>query len=119
MKILEILHLFVTSQAAPAPAPQGGGMGSMLGILLMLGVFFLLIVWPQSRKAKKHAEFLNSLKKGDAVVTQGGLYGRISGIAEKVITLEISSKVFVRVDRQSIAALDPYAGAASAEGGQS
>ena len=85
----------------------------MIGILLMLAVFFFLVIWPQSRKAKKQAEFLSKLQKGDAVVTMGGLYGRISGLTEKVVTLEVSNKVLVRVDRQSIAGLDPYAGQAT------
>ncbi len=116
MSLFNAFDLSVYAQGA-APAPQSGGFGSMIGFVLMIVVFFALIIWPQSRKAKKHAEFLSQLKKGDAVVTQGGVYGRISGIAEKVITLEISSKVFIRVDRQSIAGLDPYAGA-TAEGSQ-
>jgi len=114
MELFQAFYLGLIAQEA-APAPQGG-MNSLFGILLMIIVFFALVIWPQSRKAKKHAEFINSLKKGDAVVTQGGLYGRVSGIAEKVVTLEIASKVFIRVDRQSIAGLDPFAGASSTEG---
>lgn len=87
----------------------------IIGMVLMIAVFFFLVIWPQSRKAKKHAEFLSKLEKGDSVVTQGGLYGRISGITDKVITLEIANKVLIRVDRQSIAGKDPYA-TNSAEG---
>jgi preprotein translocase subunit YajC len=99
------------AQEAPAPAtPTGGGGAQLIGIVLMLGVFFLLVVWPQARKAKKHAQFLTSLQKGDSVYTQGGLFGRIHGIAEKVITLEIAPKVYVRIDRQSVAGKDPYNG---------
>ena len=82
----------------------------LIGIVLMLGVFFLLVVWPQARKAKKHAQFLSALQKGDSVYTQGGIFGRIHGIAEKVITLEIAPKVYVRIDRQAVAGKDPYNG---------
>jgi len=114
MKALITSSLFLFSfslfaQEAPA-APQGGGGMQLVGILLMLAVFFLLVVWPQARKAKKHAQFLSSLQKGDAVYTQGGLFGRIHGLAEKVITLEIAPKVYVRVDRQAVAGKDPYNG---------
>lgn len=110
-------HLWssLVGQAAPATQPaQSPGM-SMIGIVLMLAVFFFLVIWPQSRKAKKHAQFLSQLKKGDAVVTQGGLYGKIAGITEKVVTLEVGNKVTIRVDRQSIAGMDPY-GATANEG---
>lgn len=80
----------------------------LVGIVLMLSVFFFLIILPQSRKAKKQAEFLASLQKGDAVVTQAGLYGKITGIAEKVVTLEIAPNVRVRIDRQTILAKDAF-----------
>jgi preprotein translocase subunit YajC len=96
--------------AAPAATAQGSGMMNLIGIFLMLGVFFFLIILPQSRKAKKHAKFLSELQKGDAVVTQGGVMGKIHGLAEKVVTLEVSPKVYIRVDRQSITGRDPWSG---------
>jgi len=83
----------------------------------MFAVFFFLIILPQGRKAKKHAQYLSQLKKGDAVVTQGGLYGRIVGLTEKVASLEVASKVSIRVDRTSIVGPDPFAGAATQDGG--
>ncbi len=96
--------------SAPAPGAAGPNpMSNIIGIVLMFGVFFFLIIWPQMRRAKKQSQFLLGLKKGDAVVTQGGVFGRITGITDKVVTLEIATKVFVRVDRQSISGLDPYA----------
>ena len=106
-----------TTQTAPAATQaQSPGM-SMVGVVLMLAVFFFLVIWPQSRKAKKHAEFLSKLEKGDAVVTQGGVYGRITGLTDKVVTLEIANKVSIRVDRQSIAGKDPFASATATEAG--
>jgi len=82
----------------------------LVGILLMLGVFFFLIILPQSRKAKKQAALLSSLQKGDQVITQSGLYGKIYGIAERVVTLEIAPNVRIRIDRQSIAGKDSISG---------
>lgn len=101
------------AQSAPAAAPAaapGFDSSSLVGIALMIAVFFFLIILPQSRRQKKHNEFLKSLKKGDAVVTNAGLYGRIYGIADRVITLEIAQNVRIRIDRQTIAALDPTGG---------
>ena len=105
--LLNYLPLEAQSEQAPAATPPAGGdFSPLLGIVLMLAVFFFLIILPQSRKAKKHQQFLSGLKKGDQVLTQTGLYGKIYGIADKVITLEISPNVRIRIDRQSIAAYD-------------
>ncbi len=104
----------VYAQEAPAkstPAAEPSFMGSpFIGLLLMVAVFFFLIILPQSRKAKKHAQFIAALEKGDAVVTNSGLYGKIYGLTDKVITLEIAPNVRIRVDRQSIAGKDPTPG---------
>ena len=87
-------------------APAGGAGSPLIPILLMLAVFFFLIILPQSRKAKKQAKFLAGLEKGDAVVTSGGVYGKIYGLTDKVVTLEVAQNVRIRIDRQTIAAKD-------------
>ena len=81
----------------------------LIGILLMLAVFFFLIILPQSRKSKKHGQFLSDLQKGDSVITQSGIYGTIYGLAEKVVTLEIAPNIRIRMDRQTIAGKDNLA----------
>jgi len=103
----------VATETAPSVAPAATAKADwspMVGIVLMLAVFFFFIILPQSRRAKKQAEFLAGLQKGDAVVTQGGLFGKIVGLADKVVTLEIAPQVRVRVDRQTIAGRDQYGG---------
>ena len=91
----------VAIAASGAPAPQGG-LVSFLPILLIIGVFYLLLIRPQQKKAKEHQEMLGALQKGDAVVTSGGLHGTITGLTETVVTLEIADKVRVKVARQYI-----------------
>ncbi len=96
-------------ESAPAPAaPAGGGgvFGQGIGLLLIFAIFFLLIIWPQHRKAKKHAALLAGLEKGDEVVTNSGIFGKVVGLADRVVTLEIAPNVKIRVDRQSIASKD-------------
>jgi preprotein translocase subunit YajC len=95
-------HLLAQEQAPASP----GGFSPLLGIVLMLAVFFFLIILPQSRKAKKQAQFLASLEKGDSVVTVSGLYGKIYGLTDRIVTLEIAPNIRVRVDRNSIASKD-------------
>jgi len=86
----------------------GGGQGgsqflSFLPIILIFVIFYFLLIRPQQKKAKDHRNLLSSLKEGDQVLTSGGIYGRITGIKEDKITVEISDKVRVKVNRGHIA----------------
>jgi preprotein translocase subunit YajC len=99
-----------TTKGAPEHGAQGplgpcGGQGGMTTIVMMLAmfaIFYFLLIRPQSKKAKEHQNMLNSLQKGDEVVTGGGIVGRISGITDKIVTVEISEKVRVRVLKAQI-----------------
>lgn len=91
------------TEGAPSGAPGGGGLfgsGGTTTIIMMVAmfaIFYFLLIRPQSKKAKEHQNMLAALQKGDEVVTGGGLVGKISGITDKIITLEVSEKVRVRV----------------------
>ncbi|MCA9665994.1 MAG: preprotein translocase subunit YajC [Myxococcales bacterium] len=69
---------------------------------LMFLVFYFLLIRPQQKKAREHREMLSNLKRGDRIITNGGLVGRISGITEKYVTLEIAEKVRVRALRSHV-----------------
>ena len=84
---------------------QGGGFGAFAPLILMFVIFYFLLIRPQQKKQKQHRQMLTSLKKGDRVITSGGLYGRITGITDTTVTLEISEKVRVKVGRSNIAGL--------------
>jgi preprotein translocase subunit YajC len=71
----------------------------------MFAIFYFLLIRPQQKKQKKHREVLSALKRGDMVVTSGGLHGKITGLTERVITLEIAEKVRVKVGRGYIAGM--------------
>jgi preprotein translocase subunit YajC len=95
---------------APGGGAGGGDMNTLMGFLpmvLILAVFYFLLIRPQQKKAKEHRELLQNLKRGDAVITQGGLYGKIANLSDQVVTLEVADKVRVRVSRGSIAGLAP------------
>jgi preprotein translocase subunit YajC len=75
----------------------------MLPMLAILGVMYFVVLLPQSRKkAKAQQEMLSSLKKGDEVVTQGGILGKISGVKDDEITLQVQEGVRIRVLRSSV-----------------
>jgi len=84
----------------------GGGQGSsiytFLPLILLFAVFYFLLIKPQQNKAKQHKAFTENLKKGDTVVTSGGLYGKITGITDQAITLEIAEKVRVKVSKSAV-----------------
>jgi preprotein translocase subunit YajC len=82
---------------------QGGGFGAFVPLLLMFAIFYFLLIRPQQKKAKQHREMLLALKKGDRVVSSGGLHGVITGLTDDVVTMEIAPKIRVKVSRGSIA----------------
>ena len=84
---------------------QSGGFGAFVPLILMFAIFYFLLIRPQQKKQKDHRQMISSLKKGDRVITSGGLYGRITGLTDTVVTLEISEKVRVKVGRGNIAGL--------------
>jgi preprotein translocase subunit YajC len=86
----------------------GGGQGgsqflSFLPIILIFVIFYFLLIRPQQKRAKDHRNLLSSLKVGDQVLTNGGIYGRITGLRDDIVTVEISDKVRVKVSRGHIA----------------
>ena len=82
---------------------EAGIWKSFLPLILMFVVFYFLLIWPQQKKAKAHAQVLANLQKGDNVVTSSGIYGTITGITDTVVTLEIAEKVRIKVSRSSVA----------------
>ena len=75
------------------------GMQPIIFMLLMFGVFWFILIRPQMKKQKEHAAMLSAIKKGDMIITRGGLIGKVSGISDTVLTIELQEKVRVRVLR--------------------
>ena len=72
-------------------------------LVLILGVFWFLIIRPQQKKQKEHVRMVESLRKGDKVVSNGGIFGTIVKVGDDRITLEIASKVQIQIERQQVA----------------
>jgi preprotein translocase subunit YajC len=85
-----------------AGGAAGGGIESLILIVLMFGVLYFLMIRPQMKRAKEHKTLIEALQKGDEVVAAGGMLGRISKINENYVTLEIADKVEVQVQRPSV-----------------
>lgn len=85
------------------PGCAGGGMTQFIPIVLMFVVFYFLLIRPQQKKAREHQNMLANLKRGDSIVTTGGLIGKITGISDRTVTLEVAEKIRLRVLRSHIA----------------
>jgi preprotein translocase subunit YajC len=106
------------TQAPSSPAPNQGMGGCAPGannplvmILPMIAIFYFLLIRPQQKKQKEQESWLKSLKKGDEVVTSGGVIGRISGLTDNTVTLEVQEKVRIKVLRSSVSGKAPGAAA--------
>lgn len=104
-----MINFVSTAYAMGAGGQAQGGQGnpilSILPLIIMFAVFYFLIILPQQKKAKKHKEMINSVKKGDNVLTVGGMYGKVVGVAEKAITIDIGDGVKVRINKNYIHAV--------------
>jgi preprotein translocase subunit YajC len=98
------------AMGAAGQGGQGGGgaFAPLIPLILMFAIFYFLLIRPQQKKAKQHKEFLANLKRGDYVLTGGGLYGRITAVDGDVLTLELADNLQIRVNRNFISgAADP------------
>ncbi len=100
---------------AMAPSPGGGGNGGgILQILpLMIGMFaimYFLIIRPQQKQRRERESLLRAIKKGDRVVTSGGLYGTVVGLSEHTVTLKVADQVKLEFERSAIGRIVPVAG---------
>jgi preprotein translocase subunit YajC len=107
------MFMFPFTAVAEAMGLPGGGSGGsgaggfagLIPLVLMFVIFYFLLIRPQQRKAKQHRELLGNLKRGDSVITSGGIYGRIAEINDNVIVLEVADKVRIKVARTFVSGL--------------
>jgi preprotein translocase subunit YajC len=94
------------AQTAAAAGPMDSIM-QFLPIILMFVVLYFLMIRPQMKKAKEHKSLLEALSKGDEVVTQGGMAGRITKVGDDFVSIEIAEKVEIQVQKPAIAMVMP------------
>lgn len=96
------------AQAAPAAgADPTGGLMSMLPIILMFVVLWFLMIRPQMKKAKEHKAMVEAMQKGDEVLTNGGIAGRITKVGENYISLEIAENIEIAVQKGAVTSILP------------
>lgn len=97
--------MLISSAYAQAAAPAAGGsdfLVSMLPLVLIFVVFYFLLIRPQQKRAKEHRNMIEAIKRGDQVLTAGGIYGKVVRVEDTQLTIEIAKEVDVKVARATI-----------------
>ena len=86
--------------------PGAGGMfGALMPLILIFVIFYFLLILPQRRKQKEHREMVRNLKKGDKIITTGGVYGTITRIKKSYVEIEVANQIRLRVQRTCVSQL--------------
>jgi preprotein translocase subunit YajC len=91
-----------------AAGGAGGGMAAfqqVIPLVFMFAIFYFLLIRPQQKKAKEHKALLESMKKGDNVITAGGVHGKVVAVENELVTLEIANNVNIKITKSYIAAI--------------
>ncbi|MFN7950279.1 MAG: preprotein translocase subunit YajC [bacterium] len=104
-QLVDLVATALPLAMAPSTGDAGGNSAfwaNFATLPIIIGIFYFLMIRPQQQKAKEHQSMLDALKKGDEVLTAGGIYGKIHSVTDQVVTLEIAPNVRIRVARSRI-----------------
>ena len=103
-KLMNLPMSFVIAQAAPAAgaAPAANPLMTFLPLILLFVVFYFLMIRPQMKRQKEHRNLVAGLSKGDEVVTNGGIAGRVDEVGESFITVEIAPNVKIKLQKGAV-----------------
>lgn len=100
-----------------------GGLEALLPLVLIFVVFYFLLIRPQQKKMKQHKEMLNNIRRGDRIVTGGGIMGEVTKVNDGELTVEIAENVKVKVQRELVSTVvsktEPASGDKGGKGSQS
>jgi preprotein translocase subunit YajC len=100
----ETIAVEETAAEAAEAAPAGGGMSFWLMIVAMIAIMYFFMWRPESKRRKQMENFRNNLKKGDKIITAGGIYGTVKEIQPTSLLIEVDSNVTLRIDKNMVAA---------------
>ncbi len=96
---------YAMGQTAGGGGGQSNPLVAFMPLILLFVIFYFLLIRPQQKKAKEHKEMLGNLKRGDSVITGGGLYGRITSISDDIVSLDLGNNMEVKVHRGYISSI--------------
>lgn len=101
--MLDLMHALALGSPGQGGGGAGGFLASLLPIAAMIAILWFLLIRPQQKEQQKHKEMVQNLRKGDEVVTMGGIYGRIMSLDPEKVRLKITDQVKIEVERGKVA----------------
>ena len=101
------MDFFISNAYAQADAASPGGLMSFLPLIVIFAVFYFMLIRPQMKRSKEHKQLVSQLSKGDEVITNGGLLGKITDVSESFVTLELADNLQIKLQRQAVANVMP------------
>ena len=101
------MNFFISDALAAAPEGQANPITSLLPLVFIFVVFYFLLIRPQSKKAKAHKQMVETLAKGDEIVTNGGLLGKLLKVGDNFVEVELAEGMTVKLQRNAIANVMP------------
>ena len=98
---------FFISNAYAQDAAATGGLMSFLPLIVIFAVFYFMLIRPQMKRAKEHKQLVSQLGKGDEVITNGGLLGKITDVSDSFVTLELADNLQIKLQRSAVANVMP------------
>lgn len=92
---------FVLAQAVPGAAANGG-VSMLIMMIVLFGLMYFMMIRPQMKRQKEHRQMVSALAKGDEVVTNGGIAGRVDDVGETFITVEIAPNVKIKLQKSAV-----------------
>jgi preprotein translocase subunit YajC len=104
----ESIMFVATAYAMGAPGGAagqqgGGGFSGLIMMLVIFAIFYFILIRPQQKKMKEHKKMVEELKKGDNIITAGGIIGMVEGVTPEKLTVKIAEGVKVKITRSSVA----------------
>lgn len=101
------MDFLITAAHAQDAAPQGSPFGLLLPMLIIFGAFYFLLIRPQQKKQKAHAELVQALSTGDEVMTIGGILGTVTAVTDHYASIKIANNVEIKIQKSSVSAVMP------------
>jgi len=98
-------HLFFLAEAT-ADAPQGNFLLSMAPLLIIFALFYFMLIRPQQRRQKEHAQLVSGIQTGDKVITSSGIHGIIANVKDRTVIVKIAENVKIEMDRAAITTIE-------------
>ncbi len=97
------MRLLETIAMTPQGSAEGGMFSTLIMFMLIIAIFYFMILRPQQKRQKERQKLLESIKKGDKIVTAGGLHGTIAGLDEKTVLIQVADNVKMKFERSAVA----------------